>query len=452
MDIVYTHCAGMDVHKKTIVVCCMTPDEAGGNSTETRTFGTMTQDLLALSDWLTSKQVTHVAMESTAELWKPVYNILEGNFTILVVNAQHVKNVPGRKTDVQDAEWLADLLRHGLLRGSFVPPLAQRDLRDLSRQRTLLVRERADVVNRLHKVLEWANIKLTSVATDVRGVSARAMLDAIVAGQENPAALADLAKGKLRDKRDLLIRALGGRIRQHHRFLIAEHLIHIDFLSERIAVFDDMIEQQVKEQGQPTPPPLPSGQQSDELRRGTQAAGDALSWEQAVTLLDTIPGIGLRTAEKLVAEIGTDMTRFPTAAHLASWAKLCPGNNESAGKRHSGRTGKGNPWLKGALTEAAHGAVRVKDSSLAAVYHRLVGRRGVRKAIIAVAHHILIAAYHMLQRRQPYQDHGPVVLDDQRKNRLANRLRYRLEKLGYVVNIQEAVPMTASAANAAFSS
>jgi len=438
MDVIYPYCAGMDVHKLTIVVCCMTPDATGQNSLETRTFGTMTQDLLALSDWLTSKQITHVAMESTGELWKPVYNILEGSFTILLVNAQHVKNVPGRKTDVQDAEWIADLLRHGLLRGSFVPPLGQRDLRDLTRQRTLLVRERADVVNRLHKVLEWANIKLTSVATDVRGVSGRAMLDAIVAGQEDAVVLADLAKGKLRDKRDLLIRALGGRIRQHHRFLMAEHLIHIDFLSERIAVFDQTIEQQVAEQ---TPPPPTVHQEGNEPGPGAEKPTDPLSWEQAVRLLDTIPGIGVTTAEKLVAEIGTDMSRFPSEAHLASWAKLCPGNNESAGKRHSGRTGKGNPWLKGALTEAAHGAVRVKDCYLSAVYHRLVGRRGAKRATVAVAHHILVAAYYILLRREPYQDHGPMQLDDQRKNRLANRLRYRLEKLGYVVNLQEAVPV-----------
>ena len=436
MDVVYTRCAGMDVHKKSIFVCCMTPDAVGNNALETRSFGTMTQDLLALSDWLTTKEITHVAMESTGELWKPVYNILEGSFTILLVNAQHVKNVPGRKTDVQDAEWIADLLRHGLLRGSFVPPLAQRDLRDLTRQRTLLVRERADVVNRLHKVLEWANIKLTSVATDVRGVSGRAMLDAIVAGQENPVVLADLAKGRLRDKRDLLIRALGGRIRDHHRFLIAQHLIHIDFLGEQIAVFDQMIEQLVSEQE--TLPPLgATPKQASAPGTGGELAAAPLSWHEAVALLDTIPGIGLRTAEKLVAEIGTDMARFPTEAHLASWAKLCPSNNESAGKRHSGRTGKGNPWLKGALTEAAHGAVRVKDCYFSAVYQRLVGRRGAKRAIGAVAHHILVAAYYMLLRHEPYRDAGSLPGAEERTQRIAHRLCYRLEKLGYVVHLQE---------------
>jgi len=443
MDVVYTHCAGMDVHKKTVVVCCMTPDPQGGKQIDTRTFGTMTQDLLMLSDWLTSKGITHVAMESTGELWKPVYNILEGTVTILLVNAHHVKNVPGRKTDIQDAEWIADLLRHGLLRGSFVPPLPQRDLRDLTRQRSLLVRERAAIVNRLHKVLEWANIKLTSVATDVTGVSGRAMLEAIVQGQTDAVLLADLAKGRLRNKHDELVRALGGRIREHHRFLIAQHLIHLDFLDEQIGVFDQAIAERLAEQTeQQDTSPAPTTQSDSDEPSPVQQPGP-LCWEQAVTLLDTIPGVGLKTAEKIVAEIGTDMSRFPTKEHLASWAKLCPGNNESAGKRHSGRTGKGNVWLRSALTEAAHAAVKVKDSYLAAVYHRLVGRRGAKKAIIAVAHRILIAAYYILQRQEPYQDCGPMRLDALRKNRLVNHLRYRIEQLGYDVTVQEAVPTAA---------
>ena len=432
MDVVYTYCAGMDVHKKTVVVCCMTPDATGAKQIETRTFGTMTQDLLALSDWLTSKQITHVAMESTGELWKPVYNILEGSFTVLLVNAQHMKTVPGRKTDVQDAEWIADLLRHGLLRGSFIPPLPQRDLRDVTRQRTLLVRERADVVNRLHKVLEWANIKLTSVATDVMGVSGRAMLEAIAAGQSDPAALAGLAKGKLRNKQTDLVRALDGRIRAHHRFLIAEHMIHIEFLEERIAAFDTLIAQYVASQSESSEVAPPSATPNPTPPASSTAP---VSWQRAVVLFDTIPGIAQKTAEKLVAEIGTDMSRFPSEAHLSSWAKVCPGNNESAGKRHSGRTGKGNVWLKSALTEAAWAAVKVKDCYLAAIYHRLAGRRGAKKAIIAVAHHILIAVYYMLLRNEPYQDHGPQQLDEQRKSRLAHQLRYRLEKLGYVVNL-----------------
>jgi transposase len=436
MDVVYPFCAGMDVHKKTIVVCCMTPDATGAKQIETRTFGTMTQDLLALSDWLIRKQITHVAMESTGELWKPVYNILEGSVTVLLVNAQHMKTVPGRKTDVQDAEWIADLLRHGLLKGSFVPPLPQRDLRDLTRQRSLLVRERADVVNRLHKVLEWANIKLTSVATDVTGASGRAMLEAMVAGQADPVALAELAKGRLRNKQHELVRALDGRIREHHRFMIAQHLIHIEFLDEQIALFDATIAAQIaSEADQTTKPPAPAAPGARQIEQSPSKPSSP-SWQHAVALFDTIPGVGVKTAEKLVAEIGADMSRFPTEAHLSSWAKLSPGNNESAGKRHSGRTGRGNPWLRSALIEAAWAAVKVKDCYLSAIYHRLAGRRGAKKAITAVAHHILIAVYYMLKRDEPYQDHGPLRLDEQRKSRLAHQLQYRLEKLGYSVKLE----------------
>ena len=241
MDVTYTHCAGLDVHKKTVVACCITPGIKGEKQLEIRTFGTMTADLLALSDWLSLKGVTHVAMESTGEFWKPVYNILEGNFELLVVNARHIKNVPGRKTDVKDAEWIADLLRHGLLRGSFIPPQAQRDLRDLTRQRTNLVQDRATVVNRLQKVCEWSNIKLSSVATDITGVSARAMLEAILAGHTEPQTLADLAKGRLRNKRDELERALTGVVREHHQFMMAQNLAQIDFLDEQIALYDDQI-------------------------------------------------------------------------------------------------------------------------------------------------------------------------------------------------------------------
>jgi len=241
MEVVYSHCAGLDVHKKTVVACCLTPGPHGRLQMETRTFGTMTHELLALSDWLNSKGITHVAMESTGEFWKPVYNILEANFVVLVVNAHHIKTVPGRKTDVKDAEWIADLLRHGLLRGSFIPPLPQRDLRDLTRQRTNLIHERATVANQLHKVLEWANLKLTSVLTDITGVSARAMLQALIAGEADVAVLADLAKGRMRTKRAALEEALAGRVRDHHRFLIAQHLVHLDFLDEQIEGFDQQI-------------------------------------------------------------------------------------------------------------------------------------------------------------------------------------------------------------------
>ncbi|HCF26914.1 MAG TPA: IS110 family transposase, partial [Cyanobacteria bacterium UBA11049] len=303
---------------------------------ETRTFGTTTKELLALSDWLSIKGVTHVAMESTGEYWKPVYNLLETTFTVLVVNAQHIKNVPGRKTDVKDAQWIAQLLQHGLLRGSFIPPLPQRDLRDLTRHRTTLVREKAAVVNRLQKVLEWANVKLASVVTDVMGVSARKMLSAIVEGQDDAGTLAELAVGSLRRKQSQLEQALSGRIRAHHRFLIASHLSHIDFLDEQITSFDTQIATHIQAQSLPEAIPSSSQTELESLpERCVVMHPSPLTWEQAVVLLDTIPGVGRETAELLLAEIGIDMSRFPTAAHLARWARVCPGNHESAGKRYT---------------------------------------------------------------------------------------------------------------------
>jgi transposase len=438
MDVIYTHCAGLDVHKKTVVACCITLGLQNEKLIEHHTFGTMTADLLGLSDWLTSKQITHVALESTGEFWKPVYNILEGQYEILLVNAQHIKHVPGRKTDVKDAEWLADCLRHGLLRASYIPPRPQRDLRDLTRQRTNLVQDRATVVNRLQKVLEWANLKLAAVASDVTGVSARAMLEAILAGQGDPQVLAELARGRLRHKQAELERALAGRVREHHRFLIANHLTQIDFLDEQVARFDSEIARYVEQQAE---------QQADspvsqaDIKLGNPALGSAdqpLSWEAAVELLDTIPGVGRRTAEQLLAEIGTDMRRFPSEAHLAGWAKLAPGNNESAGKRYSGKIGKGNRWLRTCLVQTAHAAVRGKDSYLKSVYHRLVGRRGAKRAIIAVAHRILIAIYHMLRRHEPWHELGAIYLDERNKGRLLNRMTRRMERLGYRVTLEPA--------------
>lgn len=433
MDVIYTHCAGMDVHKKTVVTCCITTGPQGEKLVETRTFGTMTADLLALSDWLTSQQITHVTMESTGEFWKPIYNLLEGQFEILVVNAQHVKNVPGRKTDVRDAEWLADLLRHGLLRGSFIPPRPQRDLRDLTRQRMNLVQDRVTVVNRLQKVLEWANIKLTSVATDITGVSARAMLEAILQGQVDASILAELARGRMRSKLPELERALSGRVREHHRFLIANHLAQIDFLDEQIVGFDAEIAKRME-------PPEPPQDQTDPRDQTppteAQGADSPLSWEAAVALLDTIPGIGRRAAEQILAEIGPDMRRFPTEAHIASWARLSPGNNESAGKRFSGRTGHGNRFLRSCLVQAAHAAVRVKDSYFKSFYHRLAGRRGVKRAIVAVAHRILIAAYHMLSRHEPFRELGATYLDERNRTRVVKGATRRLEQLGYRVTLE----------------
>lgn len=434
MEVTHSHCAGLDVHKKTVVACCLTPGEGGELVKETRTFSTMTQDLLNLGDWLIHKGVTHVAMESTGEYWKPVYNLLEDGFTVLVVNAQHIKSVPGRKTDVKDAEWIADLLRNGLLRGSFIPPLPQRDLRDLTRQRTKLVQERAAVVNRLQKVLEWANLKLASVATDVTGVSSRKMLSAIAAGTQEVKELVELAKGSLRRKRHELEQALTGQIRSHHRFLIANHLTHLDFLEEQIAVFDAQIAQHIA-QTPPIEPPTshrpPVPPQSADI-----PPPPPLPWEKAISLLDTIPGVGQQTAELLLAEIGSDMSRFSSDAHLAKWAKLCPGNHESAGKRYSGRTGQGNNWLRSGLIQAAHAAVRCKDTYLKAVYQRLAKRRGKHKAIVAVAHRILKAAYHILSKQQAYRDLGANYLDSRRPEKLLNRLRHQIEQLGYQVSLE----------------
>lgn len=436
MEVMYSHCAGLDVHKKTVVVCCLTVNEQGDKHKEIRTFGTMSNDLLALSAYLTVQGVTHVAMESTGELWKPVYNLLEGNFELLVVNAQHIKHVPGRKSDVKDAEWIAELLQHGLLRSSFIPPQAQRDLRDLTRQRTNLVQDRATVVNRLQKVCEWSNLKLSSVVSDITGVSARAMLAAIAQGQTQAQSLAALAKGQLRHKRSELERALTGVVREHHRFVLAQHLTQIDFLEEQIALYDEQIRQMMAQSTPPHPPPPPTAPPDAEVDGLASAqAPNALSWEEAVALLDTHPGISRRMAEILLAEIGTDMSRFASAEHLASWAKVCPGNNESAGKRQAASSGHGNRWLRSALVQAAWAAVKVKQSYLCSVYHRLAARRGAKRAIVAVAHRILIALYHMLSKRQPYHELGSTYLDERHQTTLIQRTIKRFAKLGYEIAI-----------------
>ncbi len=307
MDVVYTHCCGLDIHKKLVVACLLTPGAHGQPQKEIRSFGTMTADLLELADWLRAAGCTHVAMEATGVYWQPLYNLLEEHFTLLLVNARHIKAVPGRKTDVRDCEWIADLLRHGLLRASFVPDRAQRELRALTRYRSALVRERTAEVNRLQQTLEGANVKLAAVATDVLGQSGRAMLEALVGGATDAAALAELARGKLRAKRPQLVQALTGRFGPHHRFLVAEQLGHIDELDERIA------------------------------RVSAEIAERMRPFAATLAQLDAIPGVGQYTAEVLVAELSTDLSRFPSAAHLASWAGMCPGNHESAGKRQSAR-------------------------------------------------------------------------------------------------------------------
>jgi transposase len=426
MDIVYERCCGLDVHKKTVVACLVTPGGAdgadgarggGGPKKKIRSFGTMTDDLLALADWLHAAGCTHVAMEATGVYWKPLYNLLEGDFELLLVNPQHVKQVPGRKTDAKDCEWLADLLRHGLLRGSFVPDRPQRELRELTRYRTTLVRERSAEVNRLQKTLEGANVKLAAVASNVVGASGRAMLAALVAGETDTEAMAQLAKGRLREKRRELERALVGRVDAHQRFLLAQQLAHVEFLNAQI----DRITKEIATRLEPV--------------------------EHALEVLQTIPGVGERTAQILVAELGTDMERFPTARHLASWAGVCPGNNESAGKRKSGRTRRGSPWLRAALLEAAHAASHTRNTYLAAQYRRLAARRGKKRAAVAVAHTILLIAHHLLRLLNragelgSYRELGGDFFDRRDRQGLQRRLTRRLERLGYTVTVEATAPV-----------
>jgi transposase len=408
MDVIYPRCCGVDVHKREVVACVVTTGPDGTPHKAIRIFGTMTPDILALADWLAAHEVTHVAMESTGVYWKPLWNLLEDQFALLLVNARHVKAVPGRKTDVRDCEWLADLLRHGLLTGSFVPDRPQRELRELTRYRTSLVRERTAAANRLQKTLEGANVKLASVATDILGKSGREMLAALVAGETDGAELAQLAQGRLREKLPQLERALVGRVGPHQRFLVAEQLAHIDFLEAAIA----RVSAEIAERVQPE--------------------------EDAIARLDTIPGIGRSVAEVLVAEIGTDVGRFPSPKHLASWAGLCPGNHESAGKRRGGATRKGSPWLRACLVQAAHAAARTKGTYLAAQYRRLAARRGRAKAAVAVAHSILIIAYHVLTEGTVYCDLGGNYFDERDRQAVERRLVHRLQGLGYTVSLSPA--------------
>jgi transposase len=347
-----------------------------------------------------------VAMESTGVYWKPIYNILEGNFTLLVVNAQHLKTVPGRKTDVKDAEWISQLLQHGLVRGSFIPDREQRDLRDLTRHRTSLVRDRARVVQRIQKVLEDTNLKLASVATDIVGLSVRAMLERLLSGERDPAVLAGLAKGRLRQKRQDLATALEGVMRPHHRFLLAELLAQLDYLEEAT-------ESVSKKIGEYTAP-----------------------FQEEIDLLDTIPGINRTQAETLLAEVGADVSRFPTVSHLASWAGLCPGNDESAGKQRSGKIRKGSPWLRTALVEAAHGAARTRNTYLEAQFRRLAVRRGKKKALVAIAHSLLVIVHQVLTKKEPYLDLGSNYFDERDRLRVEKHLSRRLERLGYKVTLE----------------
>ena len=397
MDVVHERCCGLDVHKKTVAACLIVPGPDGTPHKQTRTFGTMTDDLLDLADWLSEAGVTHVAMESTGVYWKPIWNMLEDSFELVLANAQHIKPLKGKKTDIRDCEWVADLLRHGLIRPSFVPNREQREFRELARYRTTLVKERSAELNRLQKTLEGANVKLASVVSDMNGKSAREMVQALIGGEMDTVAMADLARGRLRSKLPELQRALTGSFAPHQRFMLVQQLAHIDQLDANIEALDSEIEERMR------------------------------PFADAVEALDSIPGVGATTAHAIIAEIGTDMTQFQSAGHLASWAKMCPGSDESAGKRRSGRTGKGNRWLRGILTESAHAAGRTK-TYLASQYHRLAARRGKKKAAIAVGHSILVIAYHLLKNPDmSYQDLGVRYFDERDKERIKHRLVHRLK-------------------------
>jgi transposase len=415
MQTLYQRVAGLDVHKTTVVACVRLTNAQGRAQEFIRTYGTMTEDLLSLSDWLRQEQITHVAMESTGVLWKPIWNLLEGDaWQLLLVNAQELKQVPGRKSDVKDSQWIAHLLACGLLKSSYVPGREQRDLRDLTRQRAQLYGEQTRCANRIHKVLQDANIKLSSVAKDVLGLSGRDMLAALVAGVKDPEALAELARGKLRKKIPDLKRALQGRVTPHHQFLLEQLLDHLAYLEGQLARFTARIEVALR--------PF--------VNEATRAR------------LDAIPGVNDQTIQNVVAEIGVDMTQFPTAGHLASWAGVCPGNEASAGKRQRSRTTQGNVWLRRALCQVSWAASRKKDSYFQAQYRRLAGRRGKKRAAMAVGHTVLEVFYHLLKNPSlEYRELGGTYFDTLDPQRLCRHLVKRLQALGYEVTL---APRTAA--------
>jgi transposase len=404
MKVLYERCAGCDVHKKTVTVHIVVPE--GG---ETRTYGTTTTELLEAVEWLLAHQVTHVAMESTGVYWKPLYNLLEAiGLTVFVVNAAHMKAVPGRKTDIQDAVWICDLMRHGLLKPSFIPPRPQRELRELVRYRISLIRERADEANRIQKVLEGGNVKLGSVMSDILGKSGRAILEAIAAGIGTPDEWAALADSRLRATQEELVEALQGRLNDHQRLLLRMQLDHVGYLDQQIAALDAEVTKRL------------------------------VPFEAQLKQLDTIPGVNERTAESIIAVIGTDMTRFPDADHLISWAGMCPGSNESAGKQRQSRTRKGNPILRGTLTQAGQAAGRTKSTYLGATYRRIAARRGCKKAAIAVGRSILEIAYFVLRDGVAYEELGVNYYDERKKDAVIRTAVKRLERLGYRVAIEPA--------------
>jgi transposase len=409
MERVIERGCGLDVHKKTVAACVRVPGLKGEREQHIRTFGTTTAELLALRDWLEAYGVTHVAMESTGVYWKPIFYVLEEAFTCVLANAAQIAQVPGRKTDVKDCAWIAQLLEHGLVRGSFVPPAPIRELRDLTRYRKALIQEQTREANRLHKVLEDAGIKLASVASDVLGVSGRAMLEALVVGTTDPDVLADLARGALRKKLPALRQALAGRFRAHHAFLVAQLLAHLDYLDEMVETLSAQIDVVIA------------------------------PFTEEVARLDTIHGVNKRTAEVIIAEIGVDMSVFPSAGHLASWAGLCPGNNESAGKHRPGTTRKGDKWLRSALTEAALAAgTRSAKGAFAARYRRVMQHRGHKKAVIAVAHAMLVTTYHLLARKMTYHEPGTDYYERRHAERVRHRAIQTLERQGYRVTLEPA--------------
>ena len=420
VPMIYPNCAGLDVHKKFVTACRMTVDEHGQTHQELCEFSTMTDELEALAAWLLEGGVTHVAMESTGVYWQPIYNILEGRFELYLVNAQAIKRMPGRKTDMKDAEWIATLMQHGLLQRSYIPARDQRELRDLTRYRLSLVDERNRFANRLQKVLEATNIKLASVATDIQGVSAQAILRALLAGQTDTQALTELARGRLRQKQDELARALKGNLTEHHRWLLTELLVQMDFLEEQI----EKVEQRIEDKLAQMPPFL-----------------------EAVRLLDTIPGVDRHLSIMIVAEIGVDMGRFPSDRHIAAWAGVAPGNNRTGGKQRSSKARQGNKYLKRCLALAAHGASRKKDSYLRSLYYRLAAHRGKARASVAVGHSILQMAYHMLRRGEPFREMGANYLDQLDRTRTARRLVKRLEALGFLVIVKDQPTVIASSSD-----
>jgi len=407
MQVLYACCAGLDVHQKIVVACVMLTALSGQVRKEIRTFATTTAGLLAMANWLSSQQVTHVAMESTGVYWRPIFNILEGSFSVILVNAQHMKAVPGHKTDVKDAEWIAELLRHGLLKASFIPPKPIRDLRDLVRYRKTLVQERSREINRLQKVLETANIKLSSVASDVMGKSGQAMVQALLAGISDAEALAQLAKGRLRGKLAQLREALEGRVDATHRTLLRHLLDHLAFLHEQVEQLEAQIDRRL------------------------------IPYQQQMATLMKIPGIGRTVAAAILAEIGVDMRCFPTDRHISSWAGVAPGNRQSGGKRLKAGSTKGNTHLRAVLAEAVWAISHTKDNYLCAQYHRLARRIGKKRAIVAVSHSLLVIIYHLLRDQQQYQDLGPHFFEQLDKERLRASAVRRLEALGYTVTLQE---------------